>query len=642
MNSKKVNLPIWEASLIEIEKSYNLISARIESSKSEQHEISNLINRKTELIKSYTTAITELNEHKYSIHLIDDIAELKALSLELSNINISISEYRLKLQQVSKNIEDQQNLQETLQDFIEQGLVLANESKSSKCPLCEHLYADFETLAEKITNHSALNNPLKNLLHQKQQITDSINKCILLLNDGNKILSKHYADRNHIINSELSLAQDRFNAVEASLVEDAYNLKSLLERQSSITTSMQGKSLSEYALYLDSEISDYKSSIAQLSNDLSNLQSALNSARNELEKQNAEVNLSKDSIDKLLSNPDYIAVREYFNKSHPNCEPELSYVTESIKDIDCHLDEMASKIQVCNAEIARLQGDLSKHSEEDLLRNIEALIAQQSMCEKNIGNYTLFFKDHFDCDVSGWVQSDISSRVDSMYNSRIESQSNYSQTLAELLILEKNSEHISEFLQTENAKRELQIKEDELLFLSSCVRPSLEEEKNRAKEFLEGRIKDFFFEELINKLYAKIDPHPQFKSVEFRSNLDSDNPRLDVFVKTEDSECIIPNLYFSTAQINILSLCIFLASALKSSEYNCIFIDDPIQSMDSINVLSTIDLLRSIVINHNKQIIISTHDENFHNLLRKKMPTTLFKSKYLRLESFGKVVADSF
>jgi exonuclease SbcC len=89
-------------------------------------------------------------------------------------------------------------------------------------------------------------------------------------------------------------------------------------------------------------------------------------------------------------------------------------------------------------------------------------------------------------------------------------------------------------------------------------------------------------------------------------------------------------------------LCIFLASALKSSEYNCIFIDDPIQSMDSINVLSTIDLLRSIVINHNKQIIISTHDENFHNLLRKKMPTTLFKSKYLRLESFGKVVADSF
>jgi exonuclease SbcC len=115
---------------------------------------------------------------------------------------------------------------------------------------------------------------------------------------------------------------------------------------------------------------------------------------------------------------------------------------------------------------------------------------------------------------------------------------------------------------------------------------------------------------------------------------------LDIYVKNSDSELIVPNLYFSTAQINILSLCIFLASSLKSTEYDCILIDDPIQSMDSINILSTIDLLRSIIVNNDKQIIISTHDENFHNLLKKKMPTELFKSKFLRLESFGKVVND--
>jgi exonuclease SbcC len=96
-------------------------------------------------------------------------------------------------------------------------------------------------------------------------------------------------------------------------------------------------------------------------------------------------------------------------------------------------------------------------------------------------------------------------------------------------------------------------------------------------------------------------------------------------------------LYFSTAQINILSLSIFLATALNSKEYQCIFIDDPIQSMDSINVLSTIDLLRSLVVNEGKQIILSTHDVNFHNLLKMKMPDDLFESKFLELESFGKV-----
>ena len=90
-----------------------------------------------------------------------------------------------------------------------------------------------------------------------------------------------------------------------------------------------------------------------------------------------------------------------------------------------------------------------------------------------------------------------------------------------------------------------------------------------------------------------------------------------------------------------LSLCIFLAKALNAKDddgnsIDSIFVDDPIRSMDSINILSTIDLLRSIVI-HEKQIILSTHDENFHNLLKKKIPSALFKSKFMELETFGKV-----
>ena len=62
--------------------------------------------------------------------------------------------------------------------------------------------------------------------------------------------------------------------------------------------------------------------------------------------------------------------------------------------------------------------------------------------------------------------------------------------------------------------------------------------------------------------------------------------------------------------------------------------------MDSINVLSTIDLFRSIIVNHDKQIILSTHDQNFHNLLKKKIPTKIFKSKFMELESFGKLKED--
>ena len=115
-----------------------------------------------------------------------------------------------------------------------------------------------------------------------------------------------------------------------------------------------------------------------------------------------------------------------------------------------------------------------------------------------------------------------------------------------------------------------------------------------------------------------------------------------MFVTDEDGKNMVsPTLSFSSAQINVLSLSIFLAKALNTKNgdksVDCIFIDDPVQSMDSINVLGVIDLLRSISVNLGKQIIISTHDDNFHALLKQKLPEHLFKSKFLELESFGKV-----
>jgi len=198
--------------------------------------------------------------------------------------------------------------------------------------------------------------------------------------------------------------------------------------------------------------------------------------------------------------------------------------------------------------------------------------------------------------------------------------------------LDKYCENIFDFLQSEIAKIELTKKEYELRFLSKNVRPVIDEEITTTKKHLQNKVKEFFYEDLINEIYQKIDPHPDFKQVYFKADLDAELPRLDVYVKGKSNEeKLIPNLYFSTAQINVLSLSIFLASALNSKEYDCIFIDDPIQSMDSINILSTIDLLRSIVVNNGKQIILSTHDENFHNLLKKKMPPELFKSKFMEL-----------
>lgn len=176
------------------------------------------------------------------------------------------------------------------------------------------------------------------------------------------------------------------------------------------------------------------------------------------------------------------------------------------------------------------------------------------------------------------------------------------------------------------------------------VHDALNVEMQEIVSSLKVLINNFFYEDLINSIYRKIDPHPDFKQAMFQVDFDSyDKPCLNIVVRDENGLIISPILYFSAAQSNILSLSVFLANALHAKDDNgnpidVILIDDPIQSMDSINILSTIDLLRSICLQFNKQIIISTHDENFFNLLQRKIPAQIFGSKFLQLEKYGVAV----
>lgn len=181
------------------------------------------------------------------------------------------------------------------------------------------------------------------------------------------------------------------------------------------------------------------------------------------------------------------------------------------------------------------------------------------------------------------------------------------------------------------------------LSLHRLVESKLTAERDNVVSKLKERVKEFFFTDLINAIYSKIDPHPSFKTVQFVVDFESyDKPGLNIVLQDERGDIISPMLYFSAAQLNILSLSVFLANALHAMDksgapLDVIMIDDPIQSMDSINVLATIDLLRNVSERFNKQIIISTHDENFFGLLKRKIPTDVFKSKFLQLESFGVV-----
>lgn len=127
----------------------------------------------------------------------------------------------------------------------------------------------------------------------------------------------------------------------------------------------------------------------------------------------------------------------------------------------------------------------------------------------------------------------------------------------------------------------------------------------------------------IQAVFDQINSHPTFTELDLEMRSYRNNNGLTINVsKLNGDKDIIANVpyVFSSAQVNSIALSLFLAMTLKQkwSPLQLIGMDDPIQSMDEINVISFIDLLRLFIDKHDKQIIISTHDYSFYKMIMKK------------------------
>lgn len=125
----------------------------------------------------------------------------------------------------------------------------------------------------------------------------------------------------------------------------------------------------------------------------------------------------------------------------------------------------------------------------------------------------------------------------------------------------------------------------------------------------------------IQKIYTQINSHPIYTQLEFSKEYRHNSYKLMIYAKQEGNDIKANTPYiFSSAQVNAIALSLFLAMSFhqKWSPLKLIAIDDPIQSMDEINVVSFIDLIRVFVKKFDKQIIISTHDYTFYQMILRK------------------------
>lgn len=151
---------------------------------------------------------------------------------------------------------------------------------------------------------------------------------------------------------------------------------------------------------------------------------------------------------------------------------------------------------------------------------------------------------------------------------------------------------------------------------------------------------------LVSDIYSRLDPHPAFKAIEFE---------LDTYYRRGTTTPIVrdpvagvtadPLMIFSTSQANIAALSYFLAMGWSAGDAALPFVllDDPIQSMDDVNVLGFADLCRHL--RQDRQLIISTHERRFAGLLERKLaPRTSTEStrtiKFVAWDRSGPIVEE--
>jgi DNA repair protein SbcC/Rad50 len=593
-------------------------------------------------ISDIKNTIAETRNGHYPIRSIFGTNDEILLIKELKSNNSEIKTVTAKLKEQNLVIEKNKSLNSIVEEFVRKGLEIARVKHTSNCPLCNYNYSSYENLVSKISNNNLIGNKYLELLKENTKTKNYYSSLEEITKEKQNKLIGIYEKALLKPQMELETFRREYEKIKRKITE-YQNIKdsstdkigNIKQITGGVSFIMYEKSMKKVHRALKKNI---RKSLLMYKNDNNKL---LSFSEEQINCKKQIRYLEKD-IKSLFSNVKYLQIIEWFSDYSQNNKISKNVISNYIISITKKIDILTLKIKNNEIKIDDLTKVIGPSSKKDVEKKTAEITNKIDTMTKSIDHYREYLKNNLNISLIKGSQD----KINKIFKIKEEDYKiksiKLSQLYEEYKKLSKYNDNLLPYLLSANAKIELETIVKEIKYLEITMHPFLETEKHKIKEYLENKIKGFFYTDLINKIYNKIDPHPIFLSVEFKVNLDNDNPRLDIIVKDPtQKQKIIPNLYFSTAQINILSLSIFMASALNSKNYDSIFIDDPIQSMDSINVLSTIDLFRSLVINENKQIILSTHDENFHNLLMKKIPQDIFKSKYIEFETLGKIKSDT-
>ncbi|MEG1767017.1 MAG: hypothetical protein RR311_01010 [Comamonas sp.] len=541
-----------------------------------------------------------------------------------------------------QSLNDQMGVHERL---ISSGLEYLSAWPSHICPLCSASHENSIQLRETVKAQTLLSRLVQEnsdqLAFSETRRKQLLEKVQLITNMAVEAHVQKIAD----LRLQLKELNDRLIQIDREKSDLEVENRALEERVSTLDKAVWSLAQEELLTRAQGESSQLLLKRSDLVIRQSKLTEDFSQLNRNISANDVNLQVLTSEADAIRSQSVYLLVLNYIFKNGVNsdqlsafCQSELGKFESQIANSKTENDELVKR---CNALHQKMLSEGTWVNFSQIRSQKEALdlqiIRAQAVINafyESLANFIAIRIDHELDQVSALITSEIQKYR--LRTESIEKTENKFKLLLELMASFKPYvKRIS--LQAELA--ELEVKLDQRIKADIL----LNAERSTVIDKLKTLINNFFYEDLINVIYKKIDPHPSFKKVEFKPDFDSDKPGLNIVVSDKEGFLISPILYFSAAQSNILTLSVFLANALhavddKGKPIDVVMIDDPIQSMDSINILSTIDLLRSICLQFNKQVIISTHDENFFGLLQRKIPAEIFGAKFLRLEKFGVVV----
>lgn len=623
----------------------------VSENKSAIKEINRLKAEHSSVIDNCNVTLNILNRamaynNEKNFHRLDDLDDdIYLLFNDIKIIYNKRDEVEDKVRILNRDAVFENELDKSIQEVASKAIDIIKRNEHSNCPVCATSFSDTQTLIDSIlitrrSIHS--NSTIKRDLAEYQNELNELNREI---DEKSKIIERTILQKinevervkfdaeqwNLELEREIKIAEKKITDLNAELQEKLSHtrLSDKLDYKSHLDIELD--LISEKNHELTKLIDDNSENLSILLKEKATSEQRLLTLSNDIKqlKESHRILIQRDNYDKLSVkyNVSYIELTNLKERFSRN----LSY---SLEDILLYSNEIESLRMEANAtdideieyEYSLLTNDINRMEAINL--HIEKIISTELGLELLPGSEKV---------IESLLLSSLSNKRDEVINLNCKFD-DFSKVKSYL-------DNALPYLNLVESRKTIEELEKRLSFLVYKVRPKLLEEINRVGSHINDKISSFFYEDLINELYKRVDPHPDYVEIKFVCEISyNDKPKLHVVCKKkgEENNRIIPSLYFSSGQLNALSLCIFLAKALNVSYDNgktldFILIDDPVQAMDGMNILSTIDLLRGISISHNKQIILSTHDESLFNLIQKKIPEEVFGSKFITLESHGKV-----